>query len=55
MPERSQIQESLFEEVPLDSKKGKQYLYDMVVLCKSIKKVTYYPRMNPVNEHCPVY
>ena len=54
MPERSQIQESLFKEVPLDSEKGKQCLHDMVVLYKSTKKVVYYPRINPVNKHCPV-
>ena len=54
MPERSRIQESLFEKVPLDSEKGKQCLHDMVALCKSTEKVAYYPRMNPVNERCPV-
>ena len=54
MPERSRIQEALFEKVPLESEKGKQCLHDMVALCVSIEEVAYYPGMNPVKGCCPV-
>jgi hypothetical protein len=49
------LRENLFKEVIVDSKVGRQYLEDIILLCKLTKRVMYYPGLAPMDGLYPVY